>query len=377
MATISVPATQIADDTIDGLRFGETSDSSSGLSFLSYVAPIGDFRIALYRHEVANFESSFGNASTYIGPFSVTGAPNTTGPVPIPVRTFPIDSRLELDIENIGASFAYKFGDNFSVGIGVSRYEIDAMGLTQRFDADAQSLQDFFTAVPKTPANVRFTQTLIGDDDDIGINAGLLWRMGKAVSVGLVYKQGAEFDLSYVVTQTGSGPLDVTGDPRFNLPDSYGIGFAFRPSTNFTITLDVNEIEYSDLATDIAVVANAPGVFEADDATEVHLGFEYRFANLRYPVFLRAGAWDDPAHNIRRRSQVLDPNGTFTFSDFTNNVLGESINQTVWSATELVDDEIHYSAGIGINFGSSFTLDLAADFSELIDTAALSGVIRF
>src|SRR4051794_21381313 len=46
-------------DTIAGLRNGESTNSVSGLSFLSVVYPWSRWRIALYRHELANFEAEF------------------------------------------------------------------------------------------------------------------------------------------------------------------------------------------------------------------------------------------------------------------------------------------------------------------------------
>ncbi|HUP23979.1 MAG TPA: hypothetical protein VNB06_13675, partial [Thermoanaerobaculia bacterium] len=54
-------------DNRDGLVFGESSDDTSGLSFVSYVLPVQDFRFALYRHELVNFESAFRTEGAFVG----------------------------------------------------------------------------------------------------------------------------------------------------------------------------------------------------------------------------------------------------------------------------------------------------------------------
>jgi hypothetical protein len=40
------------------------------------------------------------------------------------------------------------------------------------------------------------------------------------------------------------------------------------------------------------------------------------------------------------------------------------------------DDHIHYAAGLGLAF-KRFQLDVAADFSELVDTVSLSFIYSF
>ena len=39
------------------------------------------------------------------------------------------------------------------------------------------------------------------------------------------------------------------------------------------------------------------------------------------------------------------------------------------------DDQIHYTAGVGLAF-ETFQIDLAADVSDLVDTASISAVYR-
>ena len=98
--------------------------------------------------------------------------------------------------------------------------------------------------------------------------------------------------------------------------------------------------------------------FDVDDADELHVGMEYVFVGVKNPLAIRAGAWLDPAHKVQ--------------------YMGDSdVLSLVWAANNQADDEWHYTLGFGMTFGGKFQVDLAADFSDPIDTVALSGVYRF
>ena len=88
-------ATGNGTDTVDGLVYGESSESVSGLSFLSYVYAGEGWALALYDHQLANFESSFTDRRDR----SSARAPQPRPPVPG-------RRRMDLEIENYGASFA-------------------------------------------------------------------------------------------------------------------------------------------------------------------------------------------------------------------------------------------------------------------------------
>ena len=79
------------------------------------------------------------------------------------------------------------------------------------------------------------------------------------------------------------------------------------------------------------------------------------------PLSIRAGVWRDPRHTMRFEGQP-DPNDAYA-------VLFSALFSTG-------DDEIHYSAGLGMAF-ESFQIDAAIDISDRVDTFSLSGVVRF
>ena len=91
-----------------------------------------------------------------------------------------------------------------------------------------------------------------------------------------------------------------------------------------------------------------------DDANELHLGGEYAFLTLAPIISLRAGVWLDPDHQI---------------SYSGDNYVAEAV-------LTRGEDHIHYAAGLGLAF-NRFQLDLAADFSDLVDTLSLSLIFSF
>jgi hypothetical protein len=149
------------------------------------------------------------------------------------------------------------------------------------------------------------------------------------------------------------------------------------------VAADWDHVEYSnrteDLISSFFEMPNpsqqaAVDALAVDDADEVHLGFEYlwrtcpagRDANgecsgREVPIALRAGSWLDPDHRTIYDEPVgTDPNSRSQATQFP----------------DIGDDEIHYSGGLGFVFGA-FQIDAAIDFSELVDTAALSFVFSF
>ena len=78
--------------------------------------------MALYRHELANFEASLLTQGLFIGPRSAT------------TRLSPARSRLGLEIVNWGVAGAWRLSDAFSLGFGVSHYDFTLDSLTERFD---------------------------------------------------------------------------------------------------------------------------------------------------------------------------------------------------------------------------------------------------
>jgi long-subunit fatty acid transport protein len=352
--------TGIGIDTVDGLAAGELADHTAGLSFVSYVHTAGRLALAVYRHQLADFAASLRSQGPFIGP---RGAP---------VRTSPARSRLDLAIANFGLSAAWRLGSGLSVGLGASYFDFSLASHTDRFyrsertgDFAADSLTGaFFGPADFRPDNVLNTQLQRGDDGDWAANLGVLWKIDGRWSVGGVFRQGPDFGFRATFIDGPASPNPGQVDPLvggagvFHVPDVVGLGVAWRPSEAVLLALDWDRVEYSDLSDDLVNLLRAGGgdveAFRADDADEVHLGFEVQQLRWRLPCALRLGLWYDPDHKIR----------------YTGG------NENLRARFRAGEDELHAAAGLGLVV-RRLQIDVAADLSDRVDTLSLSAVARF
>jgi long-chain fatty acid transport protein len=343
-------------DTVSGLQFGTAEDETSGVSFLSFVYPGKRWAAAVYRHELANFQAEFESQ----GPFFDQGVND---------RVFPLTAAIDLKVVNLGISGSYRVNEDFSIGLGVSSYDLEMASTTVRYNFRNTQPIDFSTAT-----DIESIQRQEDGDSDIAISLGFRWNLNDKWGIGGVYRQGP--DLEFRATNTRpSVSTDLAADQtaKFNVPDVYGLGLAFRPTDALTIAVDYDRIRYSSLTADTINIffnpdndslgANqgraAARKLTVDDANEIHLGVEYILTKMTYPLALRLGGWLDPDHKIRFE-------GT----------LDNDADRRHAARFRPGDDEIHYSVGLGVVFGT-FQVDAAADFSAPVDTASLSGVFRF
>jgi long-chain fatty acid transport protein len=344
------PATGIGVDTVDGLPFGEADQSVVSLSYLSYVYAGDGWALAAYRQQAADFDAAFNTSGAFIGTQS---------------RLYPVATDMNLKVANYGLSLAFDLTKTLSLGFGASYYDFSLDALTNRYYFQS------YEAARYTPDNLYSAQVQSGSDTDIGFNLGLLWRASDKFWLGAVYRDGPSFLLRYSGTCGPTAPdqcalgyggattFDSTG--TFNLPAVYGAGLAFKPSDALTFTLDYDRVEYSALTEDLTGI---PGLapefpnFTVDDGDEYHVGLEYLILASSSPVALRAGAWLDPAHQVRYT-------GSFDFL------------AALWAPGAAAKDEWHYTAGIGVSISGKYQVDFAFDLSDRVDTLSLSGVYRF
>ena len=363
-------------DTVDGLVSGESSTEVDSLSMFSFVYPKKNWAIAVYRHELANFEAAFSTQGAFFDAQDPERAAMFLPPdFEFTFRFFPIIADMSLEIINNGLSAGFKLNKKFSLGLGVSYYEFDMDSRTSRF-----SIRGRFNDPPDfSPSNELNFQELKGDDEDTTFIVGFLWNISEKWSLGGVYRQGPSFifNTSDVagVAATNPGEVFAEQEADFNVPDVYGLGIAFSPTDAITLSFDYVGVEYSALTDNVVNIFINPEDespdadqnraaarrISTDDVEEFHLGFEYVFFKLKNPIAIRFGGWIDPDHKA-------------SFEGQPNEFVEE---RNAFTLFQPGDDEIHYSVGLGIVFKDKLQLDAAADFSDLIDTVSLSGVFRF
>lgn len=335
-----------------------------GLSFVSFVDPHPKWAWAIYRHELANFESDIRSEGTFLTCPQAACVPGNP-PGEVRERVQAVIGAVDLDIVNYGVSLAYRFSDNFWGGLGLSYYDFEYDVSTERFKVRGMGRK--FLPSDFSEDNLVIRRSQEGSDSDVVGTAGLLWRTAdNRWGVGAVYRTAAEF--SFGVTTVGRDPEDPdefflanSDDVPFETPDAFSFGVTFRPSDPWTLSVEYDRIGYSNLAPKFnvdgrvnqGIHGSTLGDFTVDDADELHFGLEY-VVRSRTPVALRAGAWHDPDHQIR-----YEGNDPFLQSRFQEG-----------------DDELHLTGGIGIGSGR-FQADLGADVSDRGDIFSLSAIFRF
>ncbi len=343
-------------DTVAGIVDAETDEGSSGPSFLSVVFPRGRLAVAVYRQELARFRASATTQGAYVDSN---------------YRAFPAQSTMDLDIVNYGLSTSFRLSDAFWLGAGISLYDFDLNSVTDRFDVNRRDavfndtrIGGFYGPPDYSQINRVNSQTQQGEDRGVAVTVGMIWRPSSKVQVAGVFRGGPDFQ--GVVVTNEPGPRTTfspkTSESGFKVPDSFGLGVAWRPTDRFLVAGDVVRVRYSQRLNYFVDAFGGfgqadPEDFQVDDGTELHFGAEYVLASMKTPLAFRAGIWTDPDSRIRWVGPAIQDTATILFRE------GETT--------------VHTALGFGWVVGRRFQLDGAADLSSRVNTLSLSAVMRF
>jgi len=336
-------------DTVDGIRTSFSDETTSGLSFLSFVYPGTKWSLALYRHQLADFSVStninglFGDAGEgwtwrYEDQWSVT----------------------EIDIVGTGLSGAYQVNDRLSLGFGLSYFvgRVENQGATYLVDSFPDT---FWESNSFLYTRQYLTSTFEVDDTDLGINVGVLWKFAENWRLGGVFRQGPRFDYELYNRAGPAHPLPegtVLGavtDRSIAFPDVWGLGVAYRsPDGSLTVGFEWDRVEYSVILETLDSELVDASAASIDDGNELRLGLEYVFLASTPLIAVRGGLWRDPDHRFRYEGD--DPFARALYQP------GE--------------DALHISIGAGIAF-SRLQIDIGADFSDTVDQFAVSAIFSF
>jgi len=376
------------------------SDSSSDISFASIVKPFDNWVISGYYLNQLGFKSSQAHDDVVNDDVFYDSYTNFNS--------------VDAAIEAFGASVAYRLSGAVSLGLTVQNTTLDLATMDVQIVDNYNDFEFLYDDPAAAVGQIvdRYTLgNLIGgefgsdsSDSDTTINAGLLWSVSQKISLGLVYRQGAEFkmnsakigsyeagcvagatipDCDYLAeVDANSGYVYSELAPvTIKIPDTITLGLAWRPSNTVLLSLDLNNIGYSDSTpvrnitqgfgfnidsndpsasfsrsdfNDPAVSGRTgPYTEKIDDATTVHFGIE--------KVFRRPGEF---------MSSLTLRGGAFTVEDHDG-------------AIDIDSSDTVFTVGLGAVLGGDargrkqFQLDLGASFGDNSTNIILSGIYRF
>lgn len=379
------------------------SDSGTDVSFVSVVKPFDNWVISAYYLNQLNFQSDQLLPDVVLEPDAVD--------------TYTNFNSTDASIDGYGASVAYRIGSTFSIGLTVQSTKLDLVASDMWFLDNYSDFEQNYPDPVAAAAQIidRYTVgNVIGQgsgsdssDSDITFNIGLLWSISEKFSLGLVYREGAQYDLqsnkigaftlgcepgATIPTAEDCAMLDdlnsefgytnIDNSPvSVQVPDTITLGFAWRPTNTLLLSLDINRIGYSD-STPVRTITQgfgfsindnpvntdfsrqdfndpavsgrtAPFAEKIDDATSVHFGIE--------KVFRRPGEF---------MSSFTIRGGAFTVEDHDG-------------AVDIDSDDTVFTAGFGMVLGGDarghkqFQIDLGASFADDSTNIILSGIYRF
>ena len=340
-------------DQTAGLRFAESSDTLSGLSYLSFVYPSEKWSLAVYRHQWANFEGSANTQGFFGDSPDISIRPRVScGSDTFRVRDFTASN--ELKIVNYGASGAYQMSERLSIGGGISLYDVTFAARGEFFALVEANLPEgcFGPSVSAPEARILTSSSTI-DDTAWGFNAGALFELSSRWKIGGVYRRGPNFRFT---TEELSGPIEnlpedtilFSDTGKLRMPDVFALGIAFKSENGaVTVSFEWDRVMYSTIFGDFEGV-------ELNDGNELHLGGEYAFIEWVPAVALRFGLWLDPNHRLL----ALE---------------GDALVKAIFRGGQ---DELHVAFGFGLAF-QNFQVDLGVDLSKLVNTASVSAIFSF
>jgi long-chain fatty acid transport protein len=230
-------------------------DSSSEWFPIPYVAK--NFRlsggsvinVSFYGRGGMNTDWDDSNASAWFDP---TGAGGLG--VQVPGTFGGGDAGVDLSQAFLAANWAGMAGDNFSWGLGpvfaVQMFEATGLAAFTPFTKTfAESILGGGGPVPADSLTDNSHDTSTG----FGFAGGLWWAMGDAVSVGVAYQSKMSMselkDYSDLFAEGGG----------FDIPATTKLGLSFKGSNNVRLNLDIEHIEYSDVAAVGNPMANIAG----------------------------------------------------------------------------------------------------------------------
>lgn len=279
-------------------------------------------------------DSGLGASLSINAPFGLETDWPTTGPF-ANKNTF-----SSIQMVNINPSVVFMLSDNFAIAAGVNYAYVNNVDLDNTI------------------------QLLNGDGDGWGGNASIFYK-GDGFNFGVTYRSRIKVDVDGSATAVPGGTLagapfngtSSTAKTKLTLPDMVNVGFAWVPNEDWTVSVDVDWVNWKtydainityDSAAYRASVSALQGALGAPVTGMTNLP-----QNWNATVAIRAGAeWKYNSQMRARVGYVFDPT-PIEDVDFSPSVPG--------------NDRHIMSIGYSYDFNPNTTIDLAYAFVYFVD----------
>ncbi len=340
-------------------------------TLISAIAVIKGFQLSTFREMVYDARLSY----QALQPLSIIPGEQ---PEAVLQQNFPSRrTNLRTQIVNNGITAATRISQRFNLGFSLRLTRLEyRLSERQYFESDWNRAAEKIKLVSAPSAdNLYFLQTIDERKTRLGFTVGFLGRLSNRLVVGAVYHFRPSFRLhsqvflpEYKIT-TGDSTIVFPTQPegnsafKFNLPDTWGVGMAYKYRGRMNLALDVLRVRNSEminLDNDIVLgVVDFRNLIQDDisgrdpdgqrditmkDQWEIHAGLEYLVKLLprrkRFPM--RIGYYFKPggllyAQNTPPKLQMAFPK-----------------SKTVH----------HLTGGLGIFWSDQLRLDGAIDISS-------------
>jgi len=205
-------------------------------------------------------------------------------------------------IKALSPAFAIQITPTFSFGFTFNWYS-DELG--SKWETTYKDHLDGLFA-----GNPYYSDTLYKEEylfNGYNFNLGLMWNVSSSLTLGAVYKSKCSADISYKeeswieTTTQAQTYFPYEEEQTMVMPQSYGIGVAWRFSDAFSMDLDLYRTDWQDYVIrqadgiELSPITSQPiALSDTQPTHQVRLGGEYLFILDKYIVPVRGGLFYDP-----------------------------------------------------------------------------------
>jgi long-subunit fatty acid transport protein len=277
---------------------GASGSDSIELTDLNYLSAVYPFAMAGRNMIVSlNYQTLYD--------FNKEATANYQYNQPFPFPSGQRETRIDSEgyLKALSPAYAIQLTPTFSTGITLNWFSSDLGSGWKRTYTDT-----LVGTVAGNPISRDIRNEQEYEFDGFNFNLGMTWNIDAKLTLGAVFKTPFDADVHFrevyqkVETNTPS-VTNVNADETqtMSMPQSYGIGLAYRFSDEFTIDLDFYRTDWQDYVITQAdgreispITGQDPNLSDTQPTHQIRVGGEYLFIRKNSVIPVRAGLFYDP-----------------------------------------------------------------------------------